>query len=572
MKIIYLNYQKNMTNNVDKLLENIEDPKVLKDIFKELMWKISKLEQALVLSESSNKSQSQFRNKLDRLSNIKHGITELTERMERPYIMPSDLAIVVDTLDVLTKAGDCNSLIIEGMPGTGKTQLAYSQVGEELREGKDTMLIHLRVKDSMKASELLYSIDDVRRLSDAETKVSLPENLRIESESRKNKILKWEIDPIDEEYQKFKKKLDAVKDLGEASKDLDYLKYVDLGELGEAIYQSQFKEVYLIIDEIEKGDETLMTGILDEIENLEFTIRETGQKIKGNKSNLKIIITTNTEDSDKIPPSFRRRSLYHFQNYPTREEMAEIVEAYFPDLRNDLLDYALDVFYSYHQSDEIEKQPSTPELLSRLRILIKNYPEDIPRDVPYKQVLLKYKEDQDLDIVIKWVANAIETWWTEMPNFVKKALLWNRIIFFNKELNKYNVQYKYQKFYAYLTNNNINFMMPQFKEYEEYDNDYQEWNTYMKTTSEFQLITPWVQYLWDWAYIINNDLFDNLKEVYDQETVVMKWLQYSEVEQKNNNFIKWKVNIWDNYYTAYSKPESNEFVVLKKFGEDLEVN
>lgn len=560
-----------MTTNLDKLLENIEDPKVLKDILKEFMWKVSKLEQALVLSASSDKPQ--VKNKLDRLSQIKHGITELTERMERPYIMPSDLAIVVDTLDILTKAGDCNSLIIEGMPGTGKTQLAYSQVGEELREGKDTTLIHLRVKDSMKASELLYSIDDVRRLSDAETKVSLPENLRTESESRKDKILNGEVDPIDEEYQNFKKKLDAVKNLGEAGKDLDYLKYVDLGELGEAIYQSQFKEVYLIIDEIEKGDEALMTGILDEIENLEFTIRETGQKIKGKKSNLKIIITTNTEDSDKIPPSFRRRSLYHFQNYPTREEMFGIVEAYFPDLRNDLLDYALDVFYSYHESDEIEKQPSTPELLSRLRILVKNYPEGVPDDVPYKQVLLKYKEDQDLDIVVKWVANAIETWWVEMPNFVEKALLWYRVMFFDQELNRHDTQDRYKDFYAYLTNNNINFIMPQFKEEEKYDDDYNEWNKYMKTITGFQIVAPWVQYLWDWAYIIDDDdLFDKLRQVYDQEVVVMEWLQYSEVNQKNNNFINWRVNIWDNYYTAYAKLGSNEFVVLKKFGEDLEVN
>jgi hypothetical protein len=95
----------------------------------------------------------------------------------------------------------------------------------------------------------------------------------------------------------------------------------------------------------------------------------------------------------------------------------------------------------------------------------------------------------------------------------------------------------------------------------------------MKTITGFQIVAPWVQYLWDWAYIIDDDdLFDKLRKVYDQEVVVMEWLQYSEVNQKNNNFINWRVNIWDNYYTAYAKLGSNEFVVLKKFGEDLEVN
>jgi len=81
--------------------------------------------------------------------------------------------------------------------------------------------------------------------------------------------------------------------------------------------------------------------------------------------------------------------------------MSKIVESYFPEIRQDLLDYALDVFYSYHENDEIEKQPSTPELLSWLRILIKNYPDSLPQDIPYKQILLKYKEDQNLDVTVQ---------------------------------------------------------------------------------------------------------------------------------------------------------------------------
>ena len=224
----------------------------------------------------------------------------------------------------------------------------------------------------MNAQDLLYNIDDVRRLSDAQAQADVPDAIRSEAGEWKQKIVSGEIDPTrDEEYTSFKEKMRSIVELGETGKDLDYSRYIDLGPLGEAIYQSGMgKKVYLIIDEIEKGREELMTGLLDEIENLTFTITETGRTIKGDKRNLRIVITTNTEDSDKIPPSFRRRSLYHFIEYPDREEMAQIVRLNFPDIQDNLLEYALNIFYQYHKSEDIEKKPSTPELLSWIAVLL----------------------------------------------------------------------------------------------------------------------------------------------------------------------------------------------------------
>jgi septation ring formation regulator EzrA len=112
--------------NLDQLVEQIDNPEALKQLVKALFDKISKLEAATALSVQ--KESPAVQQQLDRLQQIKYGITELTERMQRPYIMPSDLEIVVDTLETLAKEGDSNALIIEGMPGTGKTQLAYAQV------------------------------------------------------------------------------------------------------------------------------------------------------------------------------------------------------------------------------------------------------------------------------------------------------------------------------------------------------------------------------------------------------------------------------------------------------------
>jgi MoxR-like ATPase len=340
----------------------------------------------------------------------------------------------------------------------------------------------------MKAQDLLYTIDDVRRLSDAETKIILPEDIRREAAERKQKLLTGRASVNDDIYMQFKKKFENVKELSEAEKDLDYSNYVDLGELGEAIYQSQFKEVWLIIDEIEKGDEALMTGMLDEIEHLEFTIRETGQKIKGNKKNLRIIITTNTEDSDKIPPSFRRRSLYHFQNYPTREEMSAIVQEYFPNLREDLLDYALDVFYAYHTHKQIQKQPSTPELLSWIKRLMSEDFDELPKDVPFKHILLKYKEDQELNVALH--SNTVqseksEIRSSEVPLYLQKAFRGQEVVFLSDKFSEYRSQEELEELYASLHNAGVSFCTPEF-----YRDDDSNGHYFWTCRSEFQIVAP----------------------------------------------------------------------------------
>ncbi len=269
-------------------IEQADDPEVLKQTLFALLDKIDSLEQRLSgvgEKEGGEGVSNIIERKRERLDRIRHGLTELNERMQKPYVISAELEAVKEVLDVLSEVGECNSVILEGEPGTGKTQWAYSEVGQELQDGKDVSLVHVRVKDTMRAQDLLYSIDDVRRLSDTQAQAQVPDEIRQEAAEWKQKIVNGEVNPSEDgEYKAFKAKMEAVVELGETAKDLDYLNYVDLGPLGEAIYQSgKGQKVYLVIDEIEKGREELMTGILDEIENLTFTIGETGTVIKGDK-------------------------------------------------------------------------------------------------------------------------------------------------------------------------------------------------------------------------------------------------------------------------------------------------
>lgn len=381
-------------------VEAISDTEELKNLLLVTLKRAESLQERLdaLDKETSSTKGNLVLQKQEKLSNIRFGLTEVNERMERPYLISAGLANAKSALEILAEKGQMNSIILEGEPGTGKTQWAYSEVGQELQEGKDSMLIHVRVKDTMRSQDLLYTVDNIQRLSDAQTS-QVPEIVRNEAAEWKKKILSGEIDPSsDEYYKRFSAKLDAIKELGESSKDLDYSNYIRLGPLGEAIVQSaKGKKVWLLIDEIEKGREELMTGMLDEIENLNFTITETGQTIKGNKENMRIVITTNTEESDKIPSSFRRRSLYHYIDYPTRDEMSEIVKLNYPNLQETLLSYALDTFYSLHNDESMQKKPSTPELLSWIQILQSEFPNGIQGEsldkIPHKEILAKYNDD-----------------------------------------------------------------------------------------------------------------------------------------------------------------------------------
>ena len=553
-----------------KQIEQANNPEVLKKILLALLDRIESLETRLTgldKGEEGNENKiAVIAEKRERLERIRHGLTELNDRMQRPYVVSAELQAVKEVLDVLAEAGECNSVILEGEPGTGKTQWAYSEVGQELQEGEEVVLIHVRVKDTMRAQDLLYSIDDVRRLSDAQAQAQVPEQIRQEAAIWKQKILSGETNPADDkEYATFKAKMSAITELGETAKDLDYINYVDLGPLGEAIYQSgKGKRVYLLIDEIEKGREELMTGILDEIENLTFTIGETGTVIKGDKKNLRIVITTNTEDSDKIPPSFRRRSLYHFVDYPSRSDMAQIIDLNFPNIQKDLLNYAVSVFYQYHENKDVQKKPSTPELLAWIRVLTKEFDGTIPDDVPHREILLKYKEDQDLDIGrINVEAQAeAEKQEGELPHYVHKALQGEKIYHIRDSINSQHEQEEFAEFFAYLQNEGVNYVTPHFEEVEE-RNNYGDYSTAQKCTRHFQIILPGVENLGNGYYAVPDDKLALLGGVLDTQTEVLPAGQkFSSVSEKSKNFTKGMVIVGGNEYEGYMVEDGR--VVINK--------
>ena len=233
-------------------------------------------------------------------------------------------------------------LLLKGEPGTGKTMLA-----ESISEALGKPLITWSIKSTTKAQEGLYVYDTVQRLYDSQ---------------------------FGEE---------GVDNIG---------KYIKLGKLGEAF--SSDEQVVLLIDEIDKADLEFPNDLLWELDKMEFFINETKEVVKA-KTRPIVIITSNAEK--ELPDAFLRRCIFHYIDFPDERKMKEIVDVHYPDIDEELVEQSMKAFYRLRALDDIQKKPSTSELLDWIQALIISGIDvsKIVSDLPYPGVLLKKNEDLD---------------------------------------------------------------------------------------------------------------------------------------------------------------------------------
>ena len=233
-------------------------------------------------------------------------------------------------------------LLLKGEPGTGKTMLA-----ESISEALGKRLITWSIKSTTKAQEGLYVYDTVQRLYDSQ---------------------------FGEE---------GVDDIG---------KYIKLGKLGEAF--SAEEQVVLLIDEIDKADLEFPNDLLWELDKMEFFINETKEVVKA-KTRPIVIITSNAEK--ELPDAFLRRCVFHYIDFPDKGKMKEIIDVHYPDIDEVLVERAMKAFYKIRELDDIQKKPSTSELIDWIQALITSGVDvgKIVEEMPYPGVLLKKNEDLD---------------------------------------------------------------------------------------------------------------------------------------------------------------------------------
>ena len=142
---------------------------------------------------------------------------------------------------------------------------------------------------------------------------------------------------------------------------------------------------------------------------MEFYINETKETVKTNHRPI-VIITSNAEK--ELPDAFLRRCIFHYIEFPDKEKMEEIIKVHFGNIDQNLCQKALEAFYDLRKMDEIQKKPSTSELLDWIQALMISGVdvENLSGEMPFLGVLLKKNQDIDVMHEIKEKGYSLRRW------------------------------------------------------------------------------------------------------------------------------------------------------------------
>jgi MoxR-like ATPase len=128
----------------------------------------------------------------------------------------------------------------------------------------------------------------------------------------------------------------------------------------------------VLIDELDKAPRDLPNDVLNEIENMSFTVTESGQTFAADARFRPILIPTSNSEKN-LPDAFLRRCIFYHIPFPTPERLRAILQQRLaPSLSfgEQMLENAIRHFEKI-RSLPLKKKPATAECLAWLQILQK---------------------------------------------------------------------------------------------------------------------------------------------------------------------------------------------------------
>lgn len=240
-------------------------------------------------------------------------VTTTTSRLSQ-YDYVADVGLST-SLFLALKMG--KALFLEGEPGVGKTEIA-----KVLSRVFDAPLIRLQCYEGLDINHAVYEWNYPRQL--------------LEIQARPQ----------------------AVNGVGSVTKDIFTEEFLLKRPLLQAIDHSHTQSPILLIDELDRADEEFESFLLELLSDFQITIPEIGT-LKANHRPMVVITSNRTRE---IHDALKRRCVYHWIDYPTREKEIEIVQLKVPGIAERLRAQVVDFVQAVRQQ-ELYKAPGVAETL-----------------------------------------------------------------------------------------------------------------------------------------------------------------------------------------------------------------
>jgi len=239
------------------------------------------------------------------------------------YLCDNDLAQAFHMSRVLGMP-----LLIEGEPGTGKTELPIQYANDLNLE-----LFVYPVGSKSNIDQFVARFDHVKYLRDSQVEIL--------------------------NAQRTEKGLSTNMSTG--GRDTENLAdYVVKGPASKAF---STPNSVLLIDEIDKAPREFPNDLLYALSHRKFIMPESGEVIEVSEENMPAIIITSNREQE-LPTAFKGRCIYHYIHFPEPDIMRDIIAKHYPKVSNKIVSTA-----------SLERAPTTREILNWLKY-IKEFSED----------------------------------------------------------------------------------------------------------------------------------------------------------------------------------------------------